>query len=258
MTVPAVAQTGVDPNLYVCTGCTVPPSGSSADPVTIDPNSFNVGNGGSNTFTSPVLLIVGVPNGGPAPTLVLPNGVFFATGQTYYGLPSATSGTGAGTQEGILTSTSGSPAGDVYSSAGLTTGSPSESFTNWTQNPFPANGSQMGATNPDAGVTSFNLYAYAISYNLGTASNPDPLKGLDLTNVTVGSYVIAYVCDTLSTMTACANGSGLGSTPFTTAGFVATPLPGALALFGSVLVGGLGVSGWRKRRGRGAVSLMAS
>lgn len=39
---------------------------------------------------------------------------------------------------------------------------------------------------------------------------------------------------------------------------LATPLPGALALFGSVLFGGLGVSSWRKRRrGRSTVSVLA-
>jgi hypothetical protein len=42
-----------------------------------------------------------------------------------------------------------------------------------------------------------------------------------------------------------------------TAGTGAVPLPGALALFGTVLAGGLGVSGWRKRRQRGPVSVMA-
>jgi hypothetical protein len=37
----------------------------------------------------------------------------------------------------------------------------------------------------------------------------------------------------------------------------ATPLPGALILFGSVLFGGLGVSMWRKQNHRGPVSVMA-
>jgi hypothetical protein len=35
------------------------------------------------------------------------------------------------------------------------------------------------------------------------------------------------------------------------------PLPGAFVLFGTVLVGGLGLTGWRKRRQRGPVSIMA-
>ncbi len=37
----------------------------------------------------------------------------------------------------------------------------------------------------------------------------------------------------------------------------ATPLPGALALFGSVLLGGLGAAKWRKRHNRRAISVMA-
>lgn len=40
-------------------------------------------------------------------------------------------------------------------------------------------------------------------------------------------------------------------------GVSSTPLPGAFALFGSVLFGGLGVSRWRKRRARGPVSVIA-
>jgi len=37
----------------------------------------------------------------------------------------------------------------------------------------------------------------------------------------------------------------------------ATPLPGAFMMFGTVLAGGLGVSGWRKRRQRGPASSIA-
>ena len=36
------------------------------------------------------------------------------------------------------------------------------------------------------------------------------------------------------------------------------PLPGAFALFGSVLFGGIGVAKWRKRRDRGPVSVISS
>jgi hypothetical protein len=38
---------------------------------------------------------------------------------------------------------------------------------------------------------------------------------------------------------------------------VATPLPSAFMLFGTVLASGLGLSGWRKRRQRGPVSVLA-
>ena len=36
------------------------------------------------------------------------------------------------------------------------------------------------------------------------------------------------------------------------------PLPGAFALFGSVLFGGIGIAKWRKRRDRGPVSVISS
>ncbi len=36
------------------------------------------------------------------------------------------------------------------------------------------------------------------------------------------------------------------------------PLPGAFALFGSVLFGGIGIAKWRKRRDRGPVSIISS
>jgi hypothetical protein len=68
-----------------------------------------------------------------------------------------------------------------------------------------------------------------------------------------------------SSSTTCANDSGTFADGIcTVTGVVATslalatPVPGALALFGSVLFGGLGLSTWRKRRGgRRAISVLA-
>ena len=50
----------------------------------------------------------------------------------------------------------------------------------------------------------------------------------------------------------------VGAQTLVTTQLSSTPLPGALALFGSVLFGGIGMSTWRKRRSnRGVVSLIA-
>jgi hypothetical protein len=59
---------------------------------------------------------------------------------------------------------------------------------------------------------------------------------------------IATGCTTTSGNTTCASTGIVGT---------ATPLPGALLLFGTVLAGGLGVSRWRKQLQRGPVSVMA-
>ena len=79
----APAQTTVvDPQIYVCTGCTAPAGG---DPNVINPTSINVGFAGNHTAVAPLLIIVGVPNGGPDPTISLPAGVNPIAAGTYYG-----------------------------------------------------------------------------------------------------------------------------------------------------------------------------
>jgi hypothetical protein len=79
-----------------------------------------------------------------------------------------------------------------------------------------------------------------------------------------GFFAAVDIINTVTTQTTAANcsssydsGTGMCTTTFTgvVADAVATPLPSALALFGSVLFGGLGLSKWRSRRG--PVSVMA-
>lgn len=227
----------VDPQIYVCTGCTAPPS--PGDPNLINANSINVGFAGNHAAVSPLLIIVGVPSSGVAPTISLPKGVSAAVGGTYYGLTNATTGTTAGELEGMLQKTG---CADAYTCSGLNSGSgggASESFVNWTGNPFP-----NGVSNPDAGVTSFNLYAYAIDFALNSGTGGNSPINIDLTGSTAGDFVIAYDCAVSGTT--CTDGS-IGSTPFTDAGFVA-PESGSVALLGIVLLGfaGIGVFGRRK------------
>lgn len=219
-TSPAGAQTIVDPQIFVCTGCTASPG---VDPNPINPASINVGFDGNHTGVAPLLIIVGVPGATSTtgPTISLPTGVTLMAAGTYFG--AATNGLTTGKLDGSLTA-----GGEAYSTVGLNPQTNSESFVNWnlgeTKNGLPT-------------ATSFGLYVYAINYALGTASNPSPIN-IDFSNIPVGSYVIAYSCaaagSPISTQcgTTTSTKGDIGDTPFTNAGLVTTPEPNTLLLFG--------------------------
>src|SRR5260370_32184538 len=124
-TTPLMAQTAIDdPQLYVeslsatCVDNTNP---CGADPNPINPASIFVGFAGKHTSVAPLLIIVGVPNGGPAPTISLPAAVNAAAPATYYGLHNATSGGLTGVIACTLMST-GCANADACSRAALDTG----------------------------------------------------------------------------------------------------------------------------------------
>jgi hypothetical protein len=78
------------------------------------------------------------------------------------------------------------------------------------------------------------------------------LAQLETANANGNLFVSDILCG--ATQTGCSGGL-TGPVDVSTP---AVPLPGALLLFGTVLAGGLGVSGWRtKRRQRDPVSVMA-
>src|SRR5215472_5529435 len=80
----ALADTVIDPQLYVCSGCTSSPPPPN-DPTLIDPGSFNVGiaGNGQGPIVSPLLVFIGVPNGGAVPGLSVPSGTNFAAPGNY-------------------------------------------------------------------------------------------------------------------------------------------------------------------------------
>jgi hypothetical protein len=135
---------------------------------------------------------------------------------------------------------------------------PTITATNFTNPLFSLTNSTAGSQHFDG----FQNFEYAIQLNTSQGAGgeqPSPLSfdisGSGVTEasfLTDGTGAIAFfgvdVINTASGRTGPIAANTLVSS---------TPLPGAAVLFGSVLFGGLGVSGWRKRRARGAVSVIA-
>jgi hypothetical protein len=215
----ASAFAQIDPQLYVCTGCTAPTGG---DPNVINPASINIGFGGKHTAVAPLLVIVGVPNAGAQPTISLPNGV---SPVNPFNDPYGASETGS-----LSTTTTN----NAYAALGLNTGSgggSSEQGITWA-NYDTAHGFTVG--------TSFSLYVFEINYALNsnpTTSTVNSPITIDFTNIAAGSFVVAYDCSVSGST--CTDGH-IGETPFTNAGVV-VPEPASLGLLVTALVGAYGL-----------------
>jgi hypothetical protein len=228
-----ITPQGLTPGQYEAMGLPL-------DPAIIAATGFRLTywGGGSGYLINPIEVIIGTPGTAPpgaAPVLTAgPNSGFTSVAldlgdsTTRYGGSWNTTTGYAGTFSG-----SSSPS-NVYDYIGFTpAGSPSQNYTNWN-----------GAT----GLTSWNLYVYAISFT------PDMQHGDWVeftTNLPVGSYVIGYG-QTSATKN---NPSSGESTPFTFAGLVQTvPEPSSSLLttagFGFVLLCGVAL---RRRKLTGAI-----
>ena len=153
--------------------------------------------------------------------------------------------TGVTSPVSVSTDSTGTPpAGTPYSWSNVTGGAVgmdgAGTFTNGVLCTSSVAGNTCG-TELVLTVTGANL-ATALS----SGANGGYFAAIDISNTISGLSQTTCTTD---------GGSYNGNGTCTFTGVIATPLPSALALFGSVLFGGLGLSKWRSRRG--PVSVMA-
>lgn len=214
-------------------------SGTNAaggDPnVIANPGSFVIGSSGGTALQNPLLVVVGVYNGGTQPTIT------FGSGSCSTGCPLAALGTyGLTADQLTFTASSGGTHGNAtaFSVLGLQAGG-SEQFGNWV-----AADQAIGLAVPQQ----FSLYAFA----LGTGLGATPLT-IGASNVSAGSFILGYDCQVPSSGTQCPSGS-YGATVFTNTGLVTTttgaPEPGALAIFAAGLLGCALFANRRRRAAR--------
>jgi len=245
----------IDPaTLHIGTGAGTPcATGCGGDPNQITQTNFDVyqNAAGANTLTSPLLVILGIPNyTGTALTInsvtaYSPYAGVATGGTTVASFGLATTDLFGGTWTTNTTSAqavlSASSTGDAYSVLGLSDANNSNNFGNWS-----GFDSAQGVA-----ATSFGLYVYRINANL-VAGGLFNITFNAANSLPIGTIAIAYGCQpsTATSTGSCTESPNTYNTPFTeaggTTGIPTTPEPSAIFLLGSSLLG-IGAI-WRKRQ----------
>jgi len=183
-------------------------AGYPTDPAIIDSDGFRLTywGGGNDTLVNPVMVVIAVPDLTlTAPSLSVSNLGGFDNVHVDLGDTQNRYGGNWNTTTGFAGTFSSTSTPKVYDYIGFTpSGSNSENYTNW-----------HNAT----GITSWNLFVYAVTFNPAIGQG-DYVEFA--TSLPVGSYVIGYGCEALRNGL-CSGSGSTESTPFTFAGMVAPP-----------------------------------
>ena len=172
----AHAQTVIDPQISVLGGCGTGLFGGETNGI-CNGTSFSLENHSNKTLSSYMLVIVGLPGGGSAPTLKYNGTNYSAGGTAVWGW------NGSSAQK-----TFNSSGSDVCTLLGLNNGAggcASESFSNWAAADKAVNGFTP---------SSFGVYAYELPLPGGHLGGFSSINVGFTSPLALGSFVVGYSC----------------------------------------------------------------